>query len=294
MNGQVIIGLKDYLIANKMLVISPIADDSALTRDSYFNYFFRANEDAIADRYHVSGYVAFKKGWRHVIAMAPDFIPGREDIQGFKEVFEPLGGKVDEEIYIPFGTTDYAPYFAKIDPDEIDGIYVFEFGGDAISFVKQWSEYGLKDKVPVLGEGINDGALLQAEGDAAVGMETMSNYSTGIDTQMNKDFIAAYKAKYNMDVDFHAPLGYTTAKLYMLGIEAVNGDTKNVDGMVAAIEKADLQLPGGPFKYGPNHAPIRDYYLRRIDKVNGVLTETVLETFKNIEQGWMPDELKNK
>jgi len=293
MNGQVILALRDFLIEHKMLVISPIADDAALTRDKYFRYFFRANHDAVADRYHVAGYIAYKKGYRNMIAMAPDFVPGRECVQGFKEVFEPLGGKVSEEIYTPFGVTDFAPYFAKIDPATTDAVYAFFFGGDAITFVKQWAEYGLKNRVQLLGIGITDGAILGQEGDAALGVETVANYSSEYDTPVNKAFVKAYEEKYGMDIDFHADLGYVTAKLYLIGLKAVKGNTDDVDGMIAAIEKADFEAPRGRFHYGPNHAPIQPVKLRKVEKrADGKLVNGVEEVYPEIEQGWMPPELR--
>ena len=291
-NGQVCLALRDFFIEHHIINISPIADDASLTRDKYTKFFFRANHDAVADRYRVAGYIAYQKGFRNMICMAPDFIPGRECVQGFKEVFEPMGGTVTEEIYTPFGVTDFAPYFAKIDVDEIDAIYVFFFGGDAISFVKQWSEYGLKERVSVVGIGITDGALLQAEGDAALGIETVANYSSEYDTPVNKAFVAAYEAKYEMDVDFHADLGYVTAKLMLIGIEAVNGDIEDVDALIAAIEQADFEAPRGRFHYGPNHAPIQPVKLRVVKSIDGKLRNAVVEVYPEIDQGWLPPELQ--
>ncbi len=291
-NGQVILALRDFFIENKTIHISPIADEGALTRDKYSKYFFRANHDAASDRYRVTAYIAYKKGYRKMIYMGPDFIPSRECNKGFKEVFEPLGGKVVAEIYAPFGTTDFAPYFAKIDPKAVDAVHAFFFGGDAISFVKQWSEYGLKDRVHLIAEGINDGALLQAEGDAALGMETVSNYSVAVDTPENRKFVAAYTKKYIMDVDFHADLGYVSAKVALLGLQAVKGDTKNVDKLIGAMEKVNFIAPRGPFRYGPNHAPIQNMYLRQVVKIDGKLGEKILETYTDIGQDWKPKELR--
>jgi branched-chain amino acid transport system substrate-binding protein len=291
-NGQVILALRDFFIENKMIHISPIADESALTRDKYSKYFFRANKDAVADCYHVAGYIAHKKGFRKMIYIGADFLPSRECNRGFKEVFEPLGGKIANEIYVPFGTTDFAPYFAKIDPKTTDAIHVFFFGGDAISFVKQWSEYGLKGRMPLIGEGINDGALLLAEGEAALGMETVSNYSAALNTPENQKFVATYEKKYGMPIDFHADLGYVTARVALLGLQQVKGDTKDTDRLIQALEKVNFKAPRGPFRYGPNHSPIQNFYLRQIAKIDGKLGERIVETYTDIGQGWLPKELR--
>jgi branched-chain amino acid transport system substrate-binding protein len=291
-NGQVILALRDFFIDNKMIHISPIADESALTRDKYSKFFFRANHDAVADVYRVAGYMAHKKGYRKVVYMGADFIPSRECLKGFREVFEPLGGKVTTEIYAPFGTTDFAPYFAKIDMNNTDAVYAFFFGGDAISFVKQWVEYGLKNRIQLLGIGLNDGAILQAEGDSALGMESVTNYTPGIDIPENRNFVATYRKKYGMDADFHADHGYVAAKVALLGLKEVQGNTKDVDKLIRAMEKVKFVAPRGPFRFGPNHAPIQNIYLLRIEKVDGKLVDKVIETYTEVEQGWMPKELR--
>ena len=291
-NGQVVIALKDFYKEHKMIHISPIADDSRLTRDKYSKYFFRANHDAIEDRYRVAGYFAYKKGYRKVLYMGPDFIPSRECIEGFKQVFEALGGKVTKEQFLPFGTTDFAPYFTKIDVKNTDAVYAFFFGGDAISFIKQYTEYGLKGRMPFLGIAVTDGALIKAEGEAALGIETVANYCPTFDTPVNKKFVAAYEKKFKMDVDFHADLGYVAAKVVLLGLEKVNGNTENVDNLIKAMEEVQFDAPRGPFRYGPNHAPIQNTYLRVVKKVNGQYQNFIVETVTNVGQGWMPEKLR--
>lgn len=287
-NGQVVLALRDFFIQHKMIHISPIADESSLTRDKYSKYFFRANHDAVADRYRVAGHIAHKKGYRKVVYMGADFIPSRECLKGFKQVFEPMGGKVTKEVFIPFGTTDFAPYFTQINLKETDAIYVFFFGGDAISFVKQYNEYGLKGRLPVLGIAIADGALLKAEGDAALKIETVGNYSGAIDTPTNRKFVKAYEKKYKMDVDFHADLGYVSAKVVLLALASVGSSLKDVDQVITAMEKVDFIAPRGPFKYGPNHAPTQNVYLRRVERVDGKLANVIVERYPNVGQGWMP------
>jgi len=292
-NGQVILALRDFYIKHKMIHISPIADDGRLTRSKYSKYFFRANHDAVADRFRVAGYIAHKKGYRKVVYMGADFIPARECIKGFSQVFEPLGGKVTESIFVPFGTTDYAPYFTKIDVKNTDAVYCFFFGGDAISFIKQFKEYGLKDRIPLLGIAVTDGALLKAEGDAALGTYTVGLYSGAIDTPVNKRFVATYEKKYGMDIDFHADMGFVSAKVVLSALEKVNGNSEDKDQLIKAMENVQLNAPRGPFKYGPNHAPIQNVYLRQVKRLkDGRLQNAVIETYNNIGQGWMPPELR--
>ena len=45
---------------------------------------------------------------------------------------------------------------------------------------------------------------------------------------------------------------------------AVKGDLTNKDGMRAAMAKADFPSVRGSFKFGNNHFPIQDFYLREV------------------------------
>jgi len=95
-----------------------------------------------------------------------------------------------------------------------------------------------------------------------------------------------------MEVDFHADLGYVAAKVALIALNEVQGDTKDVDNLIKALEKVNFLAPRGPFRFGPNHAPVQNVYLKRIEKIDGKLGEKILETFTDIGQGWMPKELR--
>ena len=50
------------------------------------------------------------------------------------------------------------------------------------------------------------------------------------------------------------------------GVDAVNGDTSNQDGIRAAMLKADFPSVRGKYRYGSNHFPIQNFYLRTVKK----------------------------
>ena len=85
--------------------------------------------------------------------------------------------------------------------------------------------------------------------------------------------------------------GYTAAKVAILGLQAVQGNVEDKDKLVVAIEKLKLESPRGSFRFGADHHPIHNVYLRRVEKVDGKLQNTVLETYPDIGtnwKGWMP------
>ena len=59
-------------------------------------------------------------------------------------------------------------------------------------------------------------------------------------------------------------------------IKAVGGDMSNVDGLRAALEKADFPSIRGDFKMGPNHFPIQNFYSREVvADADGVWTTSI-------------------
>lgn len=101
-------------------------------------------------------------------------------------------------------------------------------------------------------------------------------------------FRKAFLDKYKIDVSYAAETGYMAAKVVILGLQAVNGNDEDIDKLTAAIEKTDFASTRGRFRFGPEHNPVQDYYLRKVEKVDGRLENFVKETYPNIYQDWMP------
>ncbi len=237
---------------------------------------------------NVAGYAAYKKGYRKAVVVVPDFVAGNDEIEGFKGVFEKLGGKVIQVIRIPLGSIDMAPYLVKFD-QSADVTYAFFFGEDAPRFIRQYSEYGLKKKIPLLVHGATiDLPYLQALGDDALGVESIYFYCESAPIPEMQKFRKAFNDKYKVDVSYAAEAGYMAGRVLILGLQAVNGNDEDIDKLSAAIAKLDFKSTRGRFRFGKNHNPIQDYYLRRVEKVDGKLENVVKETYPDIYQNWMP------
>ena len=66
-------------------------------------------------------------------------------------------------------------------------------------------------------------------------------------------------------------------------VEATGGNLDDMDGMRAAMEKADFASIRGDFSYGKNHMPVQNFYLREVvTDADGNWTTSVTETvFEN-------------
>src|SRR2546425_697920 len=90
---------------------------------------------------------------KEVFITAPNYQAGKDQLGAFKETFVPAGGKLVGEDYPKLGETDYAPYLTKIKQSGAKAVYAFFSGTDAVNFVKQYDDFGLKQSIKLTGAG---------------------------------------------------------------------------------------------------------------------------------------------
>jgi branched-chain amino acid transport system substrate-binding protein len=62
----------------------------------------------------------------------------------------------------------------------------------------------------------------------------------------------------------YAVQGYDAAQMLAVGLAAVKGDIGKKAEFTAAIEKAKIDSPRGPFTLSKSHNPVQDIYLRQV------------------------------
>ncbi len=234
---------------------------------------------------HPLGKWLYEKGYRKAVLMGADYAAGYEHVGGIARTFQENGGKIVQEIWPPLGTKDYAPYLTKIDRDA-DVVMVFFAGADALRFVKQCADYGLKQKVPLAGKGyLVDDKILPKQGKAAEGIITESHWCLLLDTPENKAFTEAYTKKFGHPPTLYSEQGYLTAKLIA---EALNKTDGKVDGekFVQVMRSLVLKAPRGQVKFDKLGAPIQNSYIREVKKVDGAWQSVPIKTYPEVNQFW--------
>src|SRR5207245_4885962 len=145
-----------------------------------------------------------------------------------KETFLPAGGKVVAEDYPKLGETDYAPYLTKIRQSGAKAVYCFFSGSDAVNFVKQFDQFGLKQSVRLTGAGFLPGPdVLPAQGQSALGVVTGHFYTPLLDNPVNQRFVKEFREKFAGKMpDGFACQGYDTAEVIVRALKAVSGKTQ--------------------------------------------------------------------
>ena len=256
-------------VAQGKFYLSPNAGPSALAGKGcnplYFNVAWQND-----NLHEAAGAYANSVGYGNAFILAPNYPAGQDALTGFKRFYK---GTVAGEIYTKLGQTDYASEIAEIRASGADSVYFFLPGGMGISFLKQYANSGVD--LPVVGPAFSfDQGILQAVGDAALGVRNTSQWSKDLDNAANVAFVESFQAKYGRLPSLYASQGFDTALLLISAMEVA--DVKDQDAFRTALEAANFASTRGDFAFGPNNHPIQDIYVREVVKEGDVYTNRIV------------------
>jgi branched-chain amino acid transport system substrate-binding protein len=235
---------------------------------------------------HYLGVWAYKQGFRKAVVLGSDFSAGYEHVGGFCRTFTLSGGQIIQEIWPPLGTTDFGPYLANIKRDA-DVVMVWYSGPDALRFVQQYSEYGLKKKIPLIGSGgLVDEMILDKQGEAAEGIITAWHYNYVLDNPENKEFKPAFFKKLGRKTNLYSEEGYASGQVICEGLKVTKGDAKNGAAFVKAMRNLKIKAPRGLLKFDRFGGPVQTSYIRKVEKVEGEWQNVPLTSTPEISQFW--------
>ncbi len=225
-------------------------------------YFFSASwqNDTQAE---VVGKFASDKGYKNVIALAPNYQAGKDFVSGFKRQFK---GTVIDEIYPALNTTDFSADLATIASKKPDALYVFMPGGLGVNFVKQFNQAGLNKSITVMSASTVDGTTLPALKDVALGWQSGTFWGPDFPNEANQKFVEAFEKKTGRIPSQYAAQSYDAALLLDSAIRKVKGKVEDKKAFHAALKAADFKSVRGNFKFNTNQFPIQDMYMFDVAK----------------------------
>jgi branched-chain amino acid transport system substrate-binding protein len=248
---------------NNTLLIIPNAGLDAATGALCAPNIFRSSFSNWQPSYPM-GKVLADRGIRNVISLAWKYGAGEEAIAGFTEGFIKSGGKSVRGLWIPFPNVEFQALLTEIASIKPDAVFVFFAGGGAAKFIRDYSAAGLRKTIPLFGSGFLTDGVLDAVESVAQGLETTLHYADGLNTKRDREFRSAYFKAHTYEPDVYAVQGYDAGLLLAAGLDAVRGDLTKRKEMIAAMEKAKVDSPRGPWTMSKAHNPIQDIYLRKV------------------------------
>ena len=290
-NSAVAVAIRDYLHERKVPLIITQATANQLTNERASPILFRSAMSSYQQEAGGGWYVASKLGYKRIAVVALDYVAGHEQSEGFIRAFMESGGQSVEKVLMPLGAMDVAPYITRVQnkAGELDAVVAILWGPSAPQWLKAYTEYGLKQKLPLLtlGETVNE-TYLKNVGEVATGVVSWLSYSPVLNTPENKRFVQAMNKKYGKDPVYNNVLGYLAAKSGGEAMKAVGGNVEDQARFLDALRKVRFESPGGPFRFDDKQNAIIPTYLRRVEKAGGKLQNTVFDSVFDIDQFWKP------
>ncbi len=148
-----------------------------------------------------AGKWAVQQGWKKVMAFAPDYAAGYEQLAGFEDTFQQAGGTVTDKVFPPLGNSDYAPFLGKIKAGNLDAVWGFFAGADQIKWVQQYQQF-VGDSVPLFGNTLSRNAADAIGKTIAVVKMGATGWEETLDNPLNQQYVADFMKKFNRHNDF--------------------------------------------------------------------------------------------
>ena len=272
---------KSVLDAGKFLISAnagPSQLAGKLCHKNFFSTSWQNDQTPMA-----LGEVLNKKGINNLYIMAPNYAAGKNMVAGVERTFK--GNIVGKDLtkWGKDAQLDFSAELTKINLSKADALFIFYPGKAGGSFIKQYEQAGLHNKLPLYSvftvDSISLPRLQEAGLKGVLGSLMTQFWSPDLDNSQNKQFVNAFVKKHNRYPSFYAAQSYDTIFFIKNAVEAVNGNLTNIEGIREAMEKANYPSVRGHYTYGENHFPIQNFYLRQVvTDEKGRWTTKIIET----------------
>src|SRR6201995_5655400 len=266
------LAIADYLTEKEMPTLGVAAAED-MTQRHPSPWFVRLTSTAAQCAYPLAEYSAKELKYKKIVTIADDFAYGHEMCAGFQRVFEDNGGKIIQKIFPPLTAPDYGSYVAQV--KSADAIFLGTAGSNGFPFLRPFIEYGLKDKMAVVGRMTAlDESVLRNFGDEVLGILTTSWYSAEIDNKDNQAFAPAFRKQFKYDPGYYAASTYLSGEVLEAALIATKANVDDKKALMAAIRGSNPQTIRGVVKFDEFGNVVGNVYIRKVTKADGRLVNS--------------------
>ena len=225
-------------------------------------------------------------GVKSVYLVAPNYQAGKDMMSGFKRHYK---GEVIAEVYTKLGQSDFQAELSTLRAAKPEATFVFQPGGMGINFVKQWHQAGMEETSKLYTVFTVDNLSLPALKETALGVISTQTWSPDLDNEMNRRFVADYKAQFGGYPSFYAAQAYDT----MMAIDhaIAKAGSADTEAMRVALAEGGIPTTRGTLAMNSNQFPIQNVYLREaVLDADGMATTKITGTvFENHADAYAKD-----
>jgi branched-chain amino acid transport system substrate-binding protein len=289
-HSGIAIAVRQYVDAQQVpLVITGFAGAQVLSFELKSDYILRTSPINGINSVAIANYAYDDLGYRSFVVMAEDYAAGHEFANVFKGIIKEKGGEIVQEIYTPYGAVDYSAYLSQL--EDADAVWGFYNVIDALNFVQQYREFGIWDRMPLIGvSGIVTVAIVEAQGEDADGIlmgGVGPPYGAWPDNPDYIEFQERYFAEYGEEGGDIAVNAYTGMKVIYQALEAVEGNIEDALAFLAAAKEVEFEGLSSPISFdAERNSSMMAPRVFRIEIQEGEPPSfTVLKTYEQLGPG---------
>lgn len=279
-SSAVAAAMREEVVKSDVLWLISNAGNVTLTSNQCAKNIFRTSFSSWQTAYPFGPWAFENMAQEYYLAYS-NFAFGQQSAQFFTESFTAAGGTIIGEVTPPLGTSDFSSFLTPIQEASPPAVFCFFSGSDAIAFVKQFAEFGLNTQIALTGNGFMvEEDVLDAQGEAALGVKTLLFWALNLDTPNNNAFRSAYEEAYDERPSVFSVQGYDTGNVIVDVVKRLDGKVNDLDAVIQATEATNLSnSPRGPqLKFDPlTHNVILNMYVREVQQVDGRYTNIVID-----------------
>jgi len=285
------LAIQDYINEQQMPTLSVAAAED-MTQRARIPWFVRATSTSAQCAHPLADYCAKELGYKRMMTIASDTAYGQEMCAGFQRVFEEDGGKIVKKLWPTLVAPDYSTFIAQLDL-KADALYAAFEGSNGFRFTRQFVEYGLRSKLPIVGGMTHlDEAVLRNMGDEALGIITSCWYSAELDNPENNMFAPAFRKKYGYDPGFYAAATYANGAVLDAALKSIDGKFEDKTVFMDALHHVKAETCRGPVSFDEYGNVVGNVYIRKVTRKDGRLVNAIIKTYPNVSQFWTYDPKK--
>lgn len=196
--------------------------------------------------------------------------------ENFKAAFTAAGGRIAAEESYAGGDKDFNAQLTKIKNASPDVVYLPDYYGTVALVAKQLRAQGIQ--CPIVGADGWDG-LVGTAGDEVLNGYYSNHYAIDSTEDKVREYVAAFRAKYNKNPNAFAALGYDSVYMVKDAIEAA-GST-DAAAVRSALEKTNGSYVTGHLTFDAKHNPVKSAVMLKIVSDGNGGIKTVYDTTVN-------------
>lgn len=231
---------------------------------------------------------AIKNDLKKTYIVVADYGPGHDSEAQFTNAYTELGGTIAGSSRVPVRNPEFSSYMQRIKDANPDSVLAFFPIGELVpQFVKAYANAGLKDtKIKLIGTGdISDESMLDAIGDAGLGVITAGAYSDAHDSPLNKMVVSEFSAAAGKVGRFNTSSVaiWDALRLIYDGVAAQGNAKFDADKFMSFVRGRSFESPRGPVTLDKTTGDItQNIYIRRVERQGGTLMNVEIATIPSV------------